>query len=121
LEGQNNYHKLLKEVKRYADEMRDLIKSYEKNPDIDIMVAITEKNLQVDEDYRYSTLMRHGRYSPSLPTNYVMSSVACAVLIAHKGENVLRYLSIHQNNEHLVTLSGPDAETLKESLAARIC
>ncbi len=103
--------------KRYAEEIRELIKCYKHNPDFDILGAITKLNKK--EYKRGTSLYEELRAAEirliGLPPLHVSGPTNCSLLIAKRGENVLRYVSILDSNDPVVTITGPNAKSLLEA------
>jgi len=113
-----------KSGKKYADEIRALLKQYSENPRKELLDKINMLNTIAFEELKdhrglspeASTMMRYIAY----PTIGVSSSVSVSCMIAKKGESVVRYISILHNNDPIVTIMGPDAQTLKQALEGNL-
>lgn len=107
-------------ARRYAEEVTEIIKSYKDDPSTDIVHAITTLSSKRSEEilnhYRETRLPIRIRDILYLPTLHIQDRVYGSCLIAKKDENLLRYLSILEVKDPTITISGPDASYIKESL-----
>ncbi len=109
--------------KRYAEETRELIKCYKHNPNFDILGAITRLNeKQYEQGRDLHQKFRAAEYGlMGTPMLRVSGHANCSILIAKLGENVLRYVSILENNDPVVTVMGPEAKSLLEASRKKFC
>jgi hypothetical protein len=107
--------------RKHASRIYSLLKQYRENPSKEILYLI---NIHEDRFiYRSRDIGLMASPTSMLefiaaPGIYAGTSVNVSCLIAREGENVVRYISIWENNDPIITIIGPHAEIIKAQFDA---
>lgn len=106
--------------KKHASEIYSLLKQYRENPSKKILDSIKMLDMIADSHFKYQrdVGLTASPYSMleliASPGIYAGTSVNVSCLIARKGENIVKYISIRDNNDPILTIMGPEASSIKE-------
>jgi len=106
-------------VKSNNKEIAKLIQSSKKNVEnpkkvnktIEMKLTQVLKSVDYGEMYNTETLIMS-----DLPYLFGNNKIICSCIIAKQGENFVRYLKFHANQDPVLTITGPNADSIKSTL-----
>ena len=107
--------------RKHVSKIYSLLKQYRENPSKEILYLINmheDRFIYCSRDIGLTASPTSMLEFIAAPGIYPGTSVNVSCLIARKGENVVRYISIRENNDPLITIIGPHAEIIKVQMEA---
>jgi len=110
--------KYLEIIKEGTKEMAEFVQSYKNNVGnakeentIRLKLNKALKGIRYREMYHFEAIMVH-----DIPGIFSNDRIICSCIIAKQEENFVRYLQFHANEDPVLTITGPKAESIKSML-----